>query len=295
VDITPASKASISSDFSNKSLHWILGNEFASPPLLPQTGTASYTLAGNTDPTDTFGRVGTLGTASLSANFTTRLVSSELTLNIGGLDWYASGHGTWAAGDASFSGSYDDVRIQNIARGRGMLYGFFTTPRVLGGTTEGAGMTFSIADNFGKLGVVSGALAFSQSTQDAVVTPPPVRERDIAYVAPDFAANETFVHRETPPEYFIDRDFNLTSFVGRASASASDAARYTLGTSVVAESGVAPAALLRWGRWAGGEIAALNLTNNTGYPINVQQRSLHWIESADSAAAPVMPVFGTVD
>jgi len=294
IDLTVGSKSPVASDFTNKSLHWILGNEFASPPVLPQTGTASYTLVGNTNPTDTFGRVGTLGTASLNANFTTRIVSSEMTLNIGGMQWYASGEGTWSIGDNSITGSYDDVRIQNVVRGRGSMYGFFTAPRALDGTTPGVGLSFSLADNVGQLGVVSGALAFAESSQSAVVTPPPTQERDIAYASPDFAANETFVQRQTAAEYSIDRNFNLTSFAGQASATPTEAARYTIGSSALAESGVAPATLLRWGRWAGGEIDVMNLSTNTAYTIDAQNRSLHWIESADSAAPPTMPMFGTV-
>jgi hypothetical protein len=48
---------------------------------------------------------------------------------------------------------------------------------------------------------------------------------------------------------------------------------------------------MRWGRWAGGDItitdAAGTLTQS------LAQQSLHWIETGDQAAAPVMPVSGT--
>jgi len=43
----------------------LVGNEFGAPPVLPQTGSATYTLIGNTDPTDTSGNTGVLGLASL--------------------------------------------------------------------------------------------------------------------------------------------------------------------------------------------------------------------------------------
>lgn len=294
VETNGVAKPPVSSDFTDKSLHWIVGNEFGSPPVIPQTGTASFTLVGNTNPTDTQGRVGTLGVASLDANFTTRLVSSQMTLNVGGLDWYLNGEGTWSIGDNKFTGSYADVRIQNFARGRGMMYGFFTLPRPLSGTAAGAGLSFSVADNAEELGVISGALAFVQSSQSAVVTPPATQQRDVAYVSPDFSANETLVQRQMPDEYALDTAFNLTTFAGRGSAAPSDPVRYTIGSSAVAESGVAPAALLRWGRWAGGEIDVLNLTSNVGSVIDASQRSLHWIESADSAAAPTMPMSGIV-
>jgi hypothetical protein len=293
IDLTVPPGSSVSSDFSNRSLHWIVGNEFASPPVLPQTGTASYALVGHTNPTDTLGRVGSLGSASFEANFTTRSVTSEMTLTVGGLDWYARGEGTWSIGENNFTGSYHDVQVQNIARGRGMMYGFFTMPRALGGTTPGAGLSFSITDNFGQLGVVSGALAFAESTESVDVTPPALRERDVAYISPD--ANQPAVHRQAANDYSLDANFNLTGFAGRVSAVPAEPARYTIGTTAVAESGAAPAALLRWGRWAGGEIDVLNLASDAPYTIDATQRSLHWVESADSVAAPVMPMFGTAN
>ncbi len=51
-----------------------VGNEFGAPPTLPQSGTATYTLVGYTDPTDTLGNTGVLGAASLSADFPNRVV-----------------------------------------------------------------------------------------------------------------------------------------------------------------------------------------------------------------------------
>ncbi len=65
IDFTVPPASSRSHDMSSESLHWIAGNEFGSPPVLPQTGTATYTLVGNTSPTDTLGNVGTLGVCKL--------------------------------------------------------------------------------------------------------------------------------------------------------------------------------------------------------------------------------------
>src|SRR4029450_4840620 len=68
IDVTMPPGSSRSHDMSSESLHWITGNEFGAPPTLPQTGTATYTLVGNTRPTDTSGHEGVLGAASFNAD-----------------------------------------------------------------------------------------------------------------------------------------------------------------------------------------------------------------------------------
>lgn len=70
------------------SLHWIAGKA-ATPEYLSRvlTGTASYTLAGGTRPTDQNGNVGTLNSASLGVNFTTQLVNASVNFSIAGNTW----------------------------------------------------------------------------------------------------------------------------------------------------------------------------------------------------------------
>ena len=54
------------------------GGAATSAAALPITGSANYTLIGNTDPTDGNGNVGFLGSATLQADFTNQTVSSTL-------------------------------------------------------------------------------------------------------------------------------------------------------------------------------------------------------------------------
>ncbi|WP_292934417.1 FecR domain-containing protein [Noviherbaspirillum sp.] len=70
------------------SLHWIAG-DVATPKNLPQvlTGTASYTLAGGTRPTDQQGNLGALNSASLGVNFTTQIANASLNFSIAGNTW----------------------------------------------------------------------------------------------------------------------------------------------------------------------------------------------------------------
>jgi len=67
----------------NKSIHWIASGVLTGPVdgYLPISGTASYPLAGNTSPTDTNGNIGTLSSATLSADFTRMLVNTAVTAN----------------------------------------------------------------------------------------------------------------------------------------------------------------------------------------------------------------------
>lgn len=57
------------------SAHWLAGPVMTAPVDIPVSGTYSYVLAGGTAPTDSLGGVGTLNSASLSANFTAQTVS----------------------------------------------------------------------------------------------------------------------------------------------------------------------------------------------------------------------------
>jgi hypothetical protein len=293
IDVTVPPGSSRSHDMSAESLHWITGNEFGAPPTLPQTGTATYTLVGNTHPTDTSGHEGTLGAASFNADFTNRFVSSKLILSIDNRTWYASGQATFPIGGQRFSGTYDDVRIDNLARGQGTIDGFFTQSRIASGAIDGAGLAFNLADNAGELGVVSGALAFVKGGSGAMITPSPRMDRDIALVSPEFATGGTYVSRASSASYDLDGDFGLVAIPGVANTVTADTSRYTIAGSSKAQSDVSPLVMLRWGRWAGGTALVTNLTDNTSYSLDLSQRSLHWIEGADTAAPPVIPQFGT--
>jgi hypothetical protein len=184
------------------------------------------------------------------------------------------------------------VRIDNLARGQGTIDGFFTQSRIGSATADGAGLAFNLADNAGELGVVSGVLAFVKGGAGALVTPPPAQDHDIALVSPDFATGGTYVSRASATSYDLDSDLGLVAMPGIASNVSAGAARYAIGGSAKAESDVSPLVMLRWGRWAGGTATVTNLADNTTYSLDLSQRSLHWVESAD-ATPPVIPQFGT--
>ena len=72
------------------SLHYIFAAPQSGPVTLPLTGTASYDVIGSTSPTNSTGAVGTLGSATLDANFNSRTVAAAVTIAIASQTWSGS-------------------------------------------------------------------------------------------------------------------------------------------------------------------------------------------------------------
>ncbi|MEK7737693.1 MAG: hypothetical protein AAB319_08055, partial [Pseudomonadota bacterium] len=69
-------------DNTNRSTHWVTSSTFSDRFVaLPLTGSATYTLAGNTNPTDFKGNLGTLGSAKLDADFGKMLVNASVAVS----------------------------------------------------------------------------------------------------------------------------------------------------------------------------------------------------------------------
>lgn len=166
--ITLTSGGAVDQDLSNQSLHWVIGPDQAgTPPAMPVTGVANYTLLGGTAPTDNFGGTGILAAAAFSADFTNQQVTSSLTIDFAQQQWIASGTGQLGSllnpvqPDYLFGGTYNNVSVNGIGGGTGSFSGFFSEP----GTTSdpsfpgGAGLTYTLQEPNG-LTTVSGAAAF---------------------------------------------------------------------------------------------------------------------------------------
>lgn len=155
-------------DLGTQSIHWVSSPEWAAPPVMPITGTATYSLVGATSPTDNLGNVGVLGNASFFADFTNMSVDSTLFIDIAGAQWSASGQGSIGAAAQLpahlFQGLYNNVTITDptgTSIGTGSFSGFFSEP---GQTSDpsfpgGVGLTYSLQDQGGTTSV-SGAAAF---------------------------------------------------------------------------------------------------------------------------------------
>ena len=149
-------------DLGSQSIHWVSGAD-GGIPAMPIAGVATYTLIGNTLPTDNLGNVGILGSATFQADFVNMLVDSTLVIDIAGSTWDASGQGSIGGRLPAhlFEGLYNNVSVDGIGGGTGSFSGFFSEP---GPTADpqwpgAAGLTYSLQDAQGS-STVSGAAVF---------------------------------------------------------------------------------------------------------------------------------------
>ncbi len=163
-NVTLEDGSDASQDLSQRSLHWVSGPEWMTPPVMPITGAANYTLIGNSSPTNNLGDVGVLGSASFYTDFINMTVNSALDLTMRGLTWVASGSGNIGAGAGlpahQFSGFYNSVIVDGFCTDFGFFSGFFSEP---GNTPDpdlpgGVGLTYTLFDDRNEW--VSGALIF---------------------------------------------------------------------------------------------------------------------------------------
>lgn len=147
IDIVSPDGTTVTADLSHSSLHWVITPSF-DQAVLPITGTAHYTLVGNTDPTDLNGNVGSLGSAAFSADFTNASVHSDINLSISGEVWNASGSGSIGTNAPNhFSGAYTDVVAGSNGIGGGNFTGFFSADGdTTGAVPQGAGLTYTLED-----------------------------------------------------------------------------------------------------------------------------------------------------
>lgn len=163
------------------SLHIIHGPSTGTgePPVIQVTGSYTYSLIGNTDPTDSNGNVGVLGSASLFADFTNLTIDSNVKLSVDGNVWWADGSGCFRSQNCpsvppgSFSGHYDDIRMgpgnnpvpeappPACASCDGNFSGFVTPGRGPSGEPLGMGMGYHLSDGQAESPTeVNGAAAF---------------------------------------------------------------------------------------------------------------------------------------
>ena len=163
INVTTATSTT-TQDLTNSSLHWVAGPEGVPSPTVPSQGTAQFSLVGNTNPTDNAGNVGTLGSASLVADFTAQTVDADVNVAISETSqlWSASAEDVSInSADATFGGEFDSVTVTDTVTstsvdGNGTLDGFFSGNPA--GAVTGAGLTYSLGDAAGT--TVSGAAAF---------------------------------------------------------------------------------------------------------------------------------------
>ena len=151
-------------NLTSASLHYVFAPSQAGPVALPLSGTVSYDVVGSTSPTNHAGAVGTLGTATLDANFGNRTVAANVTIAIANQTWNGSASGMPIYREQYFS-AYSGTPIAGVpnpnplviscspscgAGANGSFDGFFT-----GRTGNGAGLMYNLGGN-------QGAIAFGR-------------------------------------------------------------------------------------------------------------------------------------
>lgn len=155
-------------DLTDSSLHYVFSDATASVPAITMSGSAEFTLVGNTNPTDAMGNVGVLGAASLFANFTNQTVESSVDLSINDQVWNAFGSGDIGDGTNLFGGNYDSVTVDGDTTGNGGQFsGFFAAPNA-DGLPQGAGLTYHLTSEDSE---ISGSAVFGEPSPFQDTTP----------------------------------------------------------------------------------------------------------------------------
>lgn len=145
--------------------HFIMGSAQSGPPVLPVSGTFNYTLVGNTNPTDSSGNVGTLNSASLTANFSAQTVTTSVNATVGAINWTATTptavpiqKGTFFEAQKPLSGT----GTLNVGCSGGSCNPASVAGRIVGGfagtTGQGAGIAYSL-NTGGVSGTTMGGVA----------------------------------------------------------------------------------------------------------------------------------------
>ncbi|APV51310.1 hypothetical protein BWI17_17430 [Betaproteobacteria bacterium GR16-43] len=268
------------------------------------TGTAVYTLAAATSPTNQAGTSGTLGTATLNVNFTNRTLSLGLAFSIpsasgnGGGAWTAQASNVPFALNSFYASTGDRLVVTNqfnVSSATNSLLIGSIEGSFVGSNLQGAILGYGITDltdttRANNNNSVTGVVAFVGPPQNGAA---PFREGRISdpagrLGAQDYSRNYATTNR--PDEVTSDAQGRVTSFVGPASG-LGNRATYTLGSAQVVQAGFDPDTGMVWGRWGGG-VAQVSGNGQTS-TVNLQSAGLHYIFAGSQTGPTALPLTGT--
>jgi hypothetical protein len=283
-------------DLGNRSLHYILGPPSDLQLALPISGSATYTLAGGTNPTDTLGNTGTLGAAFLSADFTNASVTTTLAATINNINWWATGSAPLTAGNNAFTGNFSNVLADSVVTGAGSFSGLFTTPLTGQTNPRSVGLTYQLTERTTQLGTIDGVAALLLGPGQP--PPAPVGRRLIAYSignATDLENPTLDSEINTVAQVSTNAAGDVTGFVATYDTESFGdlTGTFSIGTSTNVNTGTNAALGLRWGRWTGGSSNVATPMNGT-FTDSLAAQSLHWIVGAPYGTAPVVPTTGVL-
>ncbi|HUL55960.1 MAG TPA: hypothetical protein VLT60_03125, partial [Usitatibacter sp.] len=286
------------------SLHWIYTSS-GYPTYLSDvlTGTATYALAGSTSPTNQNNTAGTLNSATLSVNFTSRVLDFNANVTIPAAG--GNGGGTWNmtasnvpvsfnqfAGSTSSgtltitSGSTSSATNPGLTGGfQGSLVGNGLTAAILG-----YGINDQTSSNQSAWNNVSGVAAFTGTRQNNAAA---YREGRISDPTGALTSSfiQTYATTDRPDEVSFDAQNHVISFSAPFGTNATHST-YSLGTATVVDSGFDPDTGLTWGRWSGG-VATVTGTSGTPQNLDLTHASLHYIFAGSQSGPVALPLTGT--
>jgi hypothetical protein len=284
------------------SVHWVAGPS-GYPPYLSDvlTGTAAYTLALATSPTNQQNTVGTLGSAIVNVNFSGRVLSLALAVNIPAGGGNAGGNWNMSADNVpmslnSFFGSTADRLV--ITNGAGQSSR--TNPNISGsfeGSFAGTGLSaailgYGISDtsptNPANWNIVGGVAVFVGPRQDPAAPYREGRVSDPTGLLVDFIRTYSTTNR--PDEVTSDAEGRASAFSAPITGMGVHAA-YSIGTAQVVQSGFDAETGMIWGRWAGGAAQVSRGGQTATVPLT--NTSLHYIFAGSQSGPVALPLTGT--
>jgi hypothetical protein len=261
------------------------------------TGTATYTLAGGTAPTNQSNTAGTLNAATINVNFTNRTLDLSMALALpaaggnGGGSWNVSADNVALALNGFAASTDDRMVITNgsgsSSRTNNRLTGGFQGSFVGSGNSGivlGYGINDTTATNGASHNFVTGVAGFTGPPQDAAAPYREGRISDPAGTLSDFVQSYATTNR--PEEVTSDTTGRVTAFTAPYAGMGGHAA-YALGTAQVLQQGADPETGLIWGRWSGGTAQV------GGQALDLNGRSLHYIFAGTQQGPVALPLTGS--
>ena len=288
------------------SIHWIYAAS-GFPTYLSDvlTGTATYTLAAATSPTNQLNTAGSLGSASLNVNFSNRTLNASLAVSLPGAggnaggSWSMNAQGVPFALNSFYASTSDRLVVNNTATGQssstngdlaGSIEGSFVGP-ALQGAILGYGIVDQTSSSSTNYNFVSGVAAFSGPAQSGAAT---FRDGLVSDPTESLASGvtqvRTYATTDRPDEVTGDATGSVTRFAAPYTAFGNHAT-YDRGSATVQQAGADAETGLVWGRWSGG--TATVTANGQTQNLNLTNSSLHYIFSGPQTGPVALPLTGT--
>ena len=284
------------------SIHWIVATS-GYPTYLSDvlTGSAVYTLAAATSPTNQNNSAGTLGSATLSVNFTSRTLGMNASLSIPaagtnpGGNWQLNATNVPLAFNSFFASTADHLIVSNGGANsttNSNLTGTFEGSFV-GNGIAGAIVGYSISDrtavNTDLWNFITGVAAFTGVRQNSAAPFREGRVSDPAGTLFDFI--RTYATTDRPDEVVSDSTGRVTSFSAPFLSTGGSHSTYAIGSAQVVQSGIDAETGMVWGRWGGG--TAVVTREGQSANLALGNASLHYIFAGSQSGPVALPLTGT--